>query len=412
MARIKRKQDSPFSDEVIDSLLKSADPKELLSEGGLLSQLAGRLIERALEGEMTHHLGYEPHDPDGRGSGNSRNGNGSKTIKTGFGESEISTPRDRDGSFTPELVKKRQTRIKGLDDKILGLYSRGMTVRDIQGHLEELYSITVSPDLISRATSAVWEDVQAWQNRPLDPLYAIVYLDALVIKAKDEGVVRNKSVYIALGVSATGTKEVLGLWMDRTEGAKFWLKILNELKMRGVEDMLVVCCDGLKGFPEAIEAAFPKSVVQTCIVHMIRNSLRFVSYKDRKAVAKALKPIYTAVNREAAEQELATFREQWDSQYPMIAESWSANWERVVPFLDFPQAIRKVIYTTNAIEAVNSSLRKLIKNRGHFPSDEAVIKLLYLALGRFEKKWTKSLRDWGTILGQFAIFFPGRIPTI
>lgn len=400
-----------LSDELIDSLLKGADPKSLLAKDGLLSQLRARLVDRALQAEMSEHLGYEKHAYEGRNGGNSRNGQTTKTLKTEDGEIQVSVPRDRDGSFEPKLVKKRQTRLPGLDEKVIALYARGMTVRDIQGHLEELYGVEVSPDLISRVTSAVLEDVRAWQSRPLDRVYPIVYLDALVTKIRDEGVVRNKSVFIALGVTVHGTKEVLGLWIESNEGAKFWLKILNEMKTRGVEDILIACCDGLKGFPEAIETAFPKSTVQTCIVHMIRNSLRYVGYKDRRAVAADLKPIYTAANREAAEAALDSFQQKWGRRCEMIVASWRANWERVVPFLDFPQEIRRVIYTTNAIEAFNSSLRKLLQYRGHFPNDESLIKVLYLALRRYEEKWNRSIRDWNAVLGQMAIYFPGRLPT-
>lgn len=363
-----------------------------------------------MQAEMTDHLGYEKHDPKGRGTPNSRNGTATKTLKTDHGPMEIEVPRDRDGSFEPQLVKKRQTRFTGFDDKILSMYARGMTVRDIQGHLEELYGVDVSPDLISRVTSAVTEDVVAWQGRALDAVYPIVYLDALVVKVRDQGVVRNKSVYLALGVTLAGSKEVLGLWIEQNEGAKFWLKVVNELKTRGVRDILIACCDGLKGFPEAIEAAFPVTVVQTCIVHMIRNSLRFVSYKDRKAVAKDLRPVYTAASREEALAALEAFEGKWTRRYPMIASSWRANWERVVPFLDFPPDVRRVIYTTNAIESLNSSLRKLLHYRGHFPTDEAVFKLLYLSLTNIEKKWERSLRDWNNVLGQFSIFFKDRIP--
>jgi len=408
----KKKRPSPFSDEVIDSLLEQGDPKELLSPDGLLAQLTARLVERALEAEMTAHLGYERNAPEGRNGGNSRNGTGTKTIKTDRGEVEIDVPRDRDATFEPQLVRKRQTRLPGLDEKVIALYARGMTVRDIQGHLEELYGVEVSPDLISRVTSAVLDDVKAWQNRPLDPVYPIVYLDALVTKVREDGVVRNKSVYLALGVTVHGTKEVLGLWIEVNEGAKFWLKTLNELKTRGVEDILIVCCDGLKGFPEAIETAFPKTTVQTCIVHMIRNSLRYVSYKDRRAVAKDLKPIYTAANRDDAEAALGAFEKKWGRRYEMITASWRTNWERVVPFLDFPEEVRKVIYTTNAIESLNSSLRKLLRYRGHFPNDDALIKVLYLALRRYEIKWRRSIRNWSAVLGQFAIFFKGRIPAL
>jgi putative transposase len=356
----KKVRQDRIPDELIDQILANYEkPEDLTGEGGLLKELTARLISRALEGEMTDHLGYEKHALDGRGTTNSRNGTRSKTLKTDSGEIEITVPRDRDSSFEPEIVKKRQTRFAGFDEKILALYARGMTVRDIQGHLEELYGVEVSPSLISSATSAVMEDVQAWQSRPLDSVYAIVFLDALVVKVRDESVVRNKSVYLAIGVTVTGTREVLGIWIEQTEGAKFWLKVMNELKTRGVQDILIACCDGLKGFPEAIEHVFPEVTVQTCIVHMIRNSLRFVSFKDRKAVAKDLKPIYTAANRESAEAALTAFESKWGRRYEMISSSWRANWERVVPFLDFPPDVRKVIYTTNQIEALNSSLRKL-----------------------------------------------------
>jgi putative transposase len=411
MTTMAPKTPSPFSDELLDQLLANyTKPDDLTGKDGILKQLTARLVERAMQAEMTQHLGYERHDPKGRGTPNSRNGTGTKTLKTDHGPMEIEVPRDRDGSFDPQLVKKRQTRFTGFDEKILGMYARGMTVRDIQGHLEDLYGVDVSPDLISRVTSAVTEDVTAWQARPLDAVYPIVYLDALVVKVRDQGVVRNKAVYIALGVTLAGSKEVLGLWIEQAEGAKFWLKVVNELKTRGVKDILIACCDGLKGFPEAIEAAFPVTVVQTCIVHMIRNSLRFVSYKDRKAVAKDLRPVYTAASREEAAAALDAFEAKWARRYPMIASSWRSNWERVVPFLDFPPDVRKVIYTTNAIESLNSSLRKLLHYRGHFPTDEAVFKLLYLALTNLEKKWERSIRDWSAVLGQFSIFFKDRIP--
>jgi putative transposase len=405
------KTPSPISDELLDQLLANyTKPDDLTGKDGILKQLTARLVERALQTEMTEHLGYEKNEPKGRGLSNSRNGTSGKTLRTELGPVEIEVPRDREGTFEPQLVKKRQTRFTGFDEKILGMYARGMTVRDIQGHLEDVYGVEVSPDLISKVTSAVMEDVAAWQNRPLDAVYPIVYLDALVVKVRDQGVVRNKSVYIALGVTLAGTKEVLGLWIEQNEGAKFWLKVVNELKTRGVRDLLIACCDGLKGFPEAIEAVFPQTVVQTCIVHMIRNSLRFVSYKDRKAVAKDLRPVYTAASREEALVALDTFEQKWARRYPMIASSWRSNWERVVPFLDFPPDVRRVIYTTNAIESLNSTLRKLLQYRGHFPTDEAVFKLLYLALSKMEKKWERSIRDWSNVLGQFSIFFQDRIP--
>jgi putative transposase len=401
-------------DEVIDQLLAGySRPEDLTGKDGILKQLTARLVERALQAEMTEHLGYDKGSPPrGRGAGNTRNGTTAKTLRTELGDVPVDVPRDRDGSFEPQLVRKRQTRFAGFDAKILALYARGMTVRDIQGHLEDLYGVDVSPDLISRVTSAVMEDVVAWQNRPLDAVYPIVYLDALVVKVRDQGVVRNKSVYLALGVTMHGSKEVLGLWIEQNEGAKFWLKVVNELKTRGVRDILIACCDGLKGFPEAIEAAFPQTVVQTCIVHMIRNSLRYVSYKDRKAVVKDLRPIYAAASRTDAEAALEAFEAKWGRRYETISSSWRANWERVVPFLDFPPEVRKVIYTTNAIESLNASLRKLLHYRGHFPSDEAVTKLLYLALTNIEKKWERSVRDWSNVLGQFAVFFKDRLPTL
>ena len=404
------KSPAPIPDELIDQLLAGyRKPEDLVGETGLLKQLTARLVERALQSEMTSHLGYEKH---GRGRGNTRNGTNTKTLKTDQGPLEIEVPRDRDSSFEPQLVKKRQTRFNGFDAKILALYARGMSVRDIQGHLQELYGVEVSPDLISKATDAVMEDVVAWQNRPLESVYLVLYLDALVVKVRDQGSVRNKSVYLALGVSSQGIKEVLGMWIEPNEGARFWLKVVTELKTRGVEDVLVVCCDGLKGFPDAIESVFPKATVQTCIVHMLRNSMRYVSFKDRKAIARDLRPIYTAVNREEAELALKAFEDKWSARYSTIGASWRANWERIVPFLAFPPEVRRVIYTTNAIEALNSGLRKLTHHRGHFPNDEAVHKLLYLALVRFERKWNHRGGTWGAILGQFATYFEGRVPAL
>jgi putative transposase len=404
---------SPFSDDVIDQLLAGySKPEDLTGKDGILKQLTARLVERALQGEMAGHLGYDKGEGRERPGSNARNGTTPKTLKTEIGDVDIEVPRDRDGSFEPQLVKKRQRRLAGFDEKIVALYARGMTVRDIQGHLQDLYGVEVSPDLISRATSAVMEDVVAWQNRPLDSVYPIVYLDALIVKVRDQGVVRNKAVYLALGVTLHGTKEVLGLWIEQTEGAKFWLKVVNELKTRGIRDILIACCDGLKGFPEAIEAAFPQAVVQTCIVHMIRNSLRYVSYKDRRAVVKDLKPIYAAASRDEAKAALETFEAKWGRRYETISASWRNNWERVVPFLDFPPEVRKVIYTTNAIESMNSTMRKLLHYRGHFPNDESVTKVLYLALANLEKKWERSIRDWSNVLGQFAVFFKDRLPNL
>jgi len=404
--------------KLIDELAKSLkDPKDLLGKGGLIKQLTAALVGRILDAELTHHLGYEREDPSGQGSGNSRNGRSRKTLLTENGRLPIEVPRDRAGSFEPQLVRKHQRRLEGFDDKVISLYARGMTMREIQGHLHELYGVEVSPDLISRATDAVWEEVRAWQSRPVDPVWPIVYLDALIVKVRDCGVVSNKAVYLALGVNLEGQKEILGLWMAKNEGAKFWLEILTELKTRGLEDVLILCCDGLKGFPEAIEAALPLTVVQTCIVHMIRHSLRHIPWKERRAVAKGLRAIYTqgppnggAVNEEGALAALVEFETRWGETYPMVVRSWRSNWERVVPFLAFPADIRRVIYTTNAIESLNRQIRKVLKNRGHFPSDQAAMKLLYLALDKASEKWTMPIARWGPALNQFAIHFEGRIP--
>lgn len=400
-----------IKEEILEQLMASvSSPEQLLGKNGLLKQLTSRLVERALQAEMTEHLGFESGERPAAAT-NGRNGYTSKTLVTDHGEVVVDVPRDREGTFEPKLVRKRERRLAGFDDKILALYARGMSVRDIQGHLKELYGVDVSPDLVSRVTDAVADEVASWQGRPLDAVYPIVYLDALVVKVRDQGVVRNKAVYLALGVTIHGNKEVLGMWIEQNEGAKFWLKLINELKTRGVRDILIACCDGLKGFPEAIEAVFPQTTVQTCIVHMIRNSVRFVSYKDRKEVVRDLKPVYAASNREGAELALAAFEEKWGRRYPMIGTSWRAAWERVVPFLDFPPEIRRIIYTTNAIESINSTLRKLVYYRGHFPSDDAVFKLLFLALRNLEKRWDRAAREWHKALGQFAIFFQGRIPS-
>jgi len=398
-------------DELLKELLAEyKKPEDLLGPGGLLKQLTAALVEKALQAEMTEHLGYEKHAVSGRGSGNSRNGKTDKTLKSEAGEMAVEIPRDRNGTFVPQLVKKHETHFDGFDDKIISMYARGMTVREIQGHLKDLYGTEVSPDLISRVTDAVLEEVKGWQNRPLDTVWPIVYLDALVIKVRDQGTVTNKSAFLALGVNMQGTKEVLGLWIEGNEGAKFWLKIMTELKNRGVADVLLVCCDGLKGFPEAIEAVFPRATVQTCIVHMLRNSVRYVAWADRKGVVAALKPIYSADTEQAAEAALEAFDKGLGQRYPLISKSWRANWQRVIPFLAFPREIRKAIYTTNAIESLNYQLRKIIKNRGHFPSDDAAFKLLYLALSRAQEKWTMPIRNWKNALNQFAVHFEGRLP--
>jgi len=394
--------------ELLEELLKDyKSPEDLLGQGGLLKELTKALVEKALDGELTHHLGYSKHSASK--SDNARNGKSKKGVLTDHGKMEIVSPRDRNGSFEPELVKKRQTRFDGFDDKILSMYSRGMTVREIQGHLEDIYAVEVSPDLISSVTDSVLEEVRAWQNRPLDAVYPIVFMDALRVKIRDNGHVINKAVYMALGVNLDGHKEVLGLWVAKEEGAKFWLKVVTELKNRGLKDMFIACVDGLKGFPEAIESVYPETQVQLCIVHMVRNSLRFVPWKDKKAVVADLKTIYTATNAEMAKENLKSFRTKWNEKYPTIADSWERNWEGLIPFLSYPDYIRKAIYTTNAIESLNRSLRKVSKNRGSFPNDESALKLLYLALSNISKKWTMPIRLWKQALNQFVILFPGRM---
>jgi putative transposase len=402
-----------IDNEAIDNLIKGLDLKkgtELFGASGLVKVLTKRLVERVLEAEMEDHLGYPKGERDEEPKANPRNGTTSKTVKTDAGKIEILVPRDRNGTFEPQLVKKRQRRLTDFDDKVLSLYGRGMSTRDIQGHLAELYGTEVSPELISTVTHAVLEDVQEWRKRPLAPVWPIVYLDALVIRVRDAGTVRRKSVYLAIGVGLDGRKEVLGIWLEETEGAKFWLKVITELKNRGIEDILIACVDGLKGFPQALESVFPNTTVQTCIVHMIRNSTHYVSWKDRKSVAIDLKPIYTAVDREAAESSLREFDKTWGQQYPMITQTWRSNWERVVPFLDFPPALRRILYTTNAIESFNARVRKLVNGKGHFPNDDAAHELIYLAVVAAEKRWTRPPKGWSQALNQFAIKFEGRLP--
>lgn len=403
----------PIDNELIDNLLKDyKTPEEILGEGGLLKQLTKAVLERAMQAELTDHLGYEKHSSEGDNSGNSRNGRSKKTLKGDFGNLPLEVPRDRNSTFDPKIVPKGQTRFEGFDDKILSLYARGMTTREIQAHLEEIYQVEVSPALISSVTDAVLDEVKAWQNRPLDALYPILYLDALQVKVRDGAHVRNKAIYLAIGIDIQGAKEVLGLWVAQTEGAKFWLQVVTELKNRGVADIFIACVDGLKGFPEAIEAVFPQAQVQLCIVHLVRHSLNYVGWKQRKVVAADLQRIYRAATREEAEQRLAEFSEKWDAQFPTISRSWRAHWERVAPFFAYPAEIRKVIYTTNAIESVNMSLRKIIKNRGSFPTDEAAVKLLYLALQNITKRWTMPIKDWRAALNRFAIIFEDRMPVL
>ena len=367
------------------------------------------LVERALEVEMAEHLGHGKSEPVSNSTGNTRNGHSTKTLQGDFGELPLDIPRDRQGAFEPQIVAKHQTRWTGFDDKIISLYSRGLSVREIQAHLEEMYGTEVSPSLISAVTNAVSEDVKVWQARPLDPVYPIVYLDCIHVKVRDTGTVRNKAIYLAIGVNMAGNKEVLGLWIAQSEGAKFWLQVVTELKTRGVQDIFIACVDGLKGFPEAIEAVYPKAAVQLCIVHMVRNSLNFVSWKMQKEVAADLKLIYSATTVDLAEQRLAEFEVKWDKDYQSISLSWRRNWAHIIPFFDYPPEIRKVIYTTNAIESINMSLRKVIKTRSSFPTDEAVTKLFYLALKNISKKWTMPIRDWKAALNRFTIQFDERM---
>ncbi len=396
--------------ELLDELLSDYEtPEDLLGDEGLFKQLKKALLERALGAELTDHLGYEKGDPAGRGSGNSRNGHSGKTVLTEDGAVELAVPRDRNGSFEPAIVPKGERRLDGFDDRILSLYARGMTVREIQAHLHELYRVEVSPDLISRVTDAVLEEVRDWQNRPLDGVYPVVFFDALRVKIRDEGLVRNKAVYLALAITCQGEKEVLGLWIEQTEGAKFWLKVMNELRTRGVGDILIAVVDGLTGFPDAIATVFPQTAVQTCIVHLIRNSLAFVSWKDRKKVMPDLRAIYRAETAEAAAARLEAFEAGWGERYPAIAPAWRRAWEHVVPMFAFPPAIRKMIYTTNALESLHRSLRKIIKTRGSFPSDEAATKLLYLAIRNAGMRWKRPVA-WTAAMGQFAILFEDRFP--
>lgn len=402
---------NPIPSDLIDSLLSGYQkPEDLIGENGLLKQLTKALVERALEAELTEHLGHARHNPVINPTGNTRNGKSQKTLKGDFGELPIEIPRDRHGSFEPQIIAKHQSRWTGFDDKIISLYARGLTVREIQSHLEELYGTEVSPSLISSVTDAVADEVKAWQSRPLEPIYPIVYLDCIHAKVRDSGAVRVKAVYLAIGVNMSGEKEVLGLWIAQTEGAKFWLQVVTELKNRGVQDIFIACVDGLKGFPEAIETVYPQTAVQLCIVHLVRNSLNYVSWKMRKQIAADLKQIYQSATVDEAEQRLTEFENQWNDAYPPIAQIWRRNWSRIIPFFDYPQEIRRIIYTTNAIESVNMSLRKITKNRGSFPSDEALSKLFYLALMNISKKWTMPLQDWKAALNRFSIQFDDRMP--
>ena len=397
-----RRKEPKIPDAIVDQLLAGADPKTAFDPNGLLDELKKALAERALNAEMDHHLSNGD-------AGNSRNGYGKKTVTTESSRIELDVPRDRQSTFDPQLIAKYQRRFPGFDEKIISMYARGMSVREIVGHLHDLYGVDVSPDLISAVTDAVLDEVAAWQCRPLEPVYPIVFFDALRVKIRDEGLVRNKAVHIALGVRADGTKEILGLWLEQNEGAKFWLRVMNEMKSRGVEDILIAVVDGLKGFPEAIVAVFPEATVQTCIVHLLRHSLDFVSYKDRKVVAAALKAVYRAKDAADGEAALAAFETgAWGQKYPAIGQSWRRAWTEVVPFYAFHPDVRRLIYTTNAIEALNSKLRRAVRARGHFPTDEAATKLLFLVLNRSEKEWTMPAREWSIARAQFAILFGER----
>jgi putative transposase len=400
-----------FRRELIDELLKEyRNPEDLMGEGGIFKQLTKALVERCLATELDTHLEEERTAPEESSPKNRRNGHSKKTIKGEFGQAEIGIPRDRTGTFEPQLVQKGQTRFNGFDEKILALYARGMTTRDIQAQLLDLYGVEVSHTLISNVTEAVEQERQAWQNRSLDAVYPIVYLDAIVVKVRHEGRVINKAIHLALGVNLAGQKELLGLWMTQNESSKFWLSVLTELQNRGLKDIFIACVDGLTGFPEAIEAVFPQTQVQLCIVHLVRNSLSYVSYKDRKTVAADLKTVYCAKTEAEAEQALMSFAERWDRQYPTISKSWIQHWERVRPFFAFPPDIRKAIYTTNAIESINMTLRKVLRNHRSFPTDESAMKVIYLAIHNISKKWTMPIRDWKSALNRFAIEYEGRFP--
>ena len=391
--------------ELLDQLLAGRDPDEVFAKDGLLDDLKKALSERILNAELDEHLDEERD----AGKANRRNGSSRKSVLTGTSKMTLSIPRDRSGTFDPKLIAKYQRRFPDFDTKVVSMYARGMTVREIRGHLEELYGIDVSPDLISAVTDAVLEQVAEWQNRPLDVCYPLVFFDAIRVKIRDEGFVRNKAVYIALGILADGTKEILGIWIEQTEGAKFWLRVMNELKTRGVQDILIAVVDGLKGFPDAITATFPQTTVQTCIVHLIRHSMSFVSWKDRKAIATALKAIYRAKDADAGKAALSEFEDSaWGKKYPAIAQSWRRNWDQVVPFFAFPEAVRRIVYTTNAIEALHSKLRRAVRTRGHFPNDDAAMKLLYLVLNNAAEEWKRPPREWFEAKTQFAVVFGER----
>jgi putative transposase len=409
MAR--KKKPKSKADELLDQLIAQCKTREdIVGKDGLIKQLTKRAMERALSGELTAHLGYEAHERAEEPRSNTRNGTTPKTVLLQDGSMELEIPRDRDGSFEPQLIRKGQRRLEVMDQQIIALYARGITTREIQAHLQELYGVEVSPALISTVTAEVSAEVQAWQNRPLDAMYPIVYFDALFVKSRQGGMASNRAVYLALAINLEGHKELLGMWINDSEGAKFWLSIFTELQNRGMRDCLVACADGLKGFPEALQAVFPRASAQLCIVHKVRSSLRYVPVKQRKAVAADLREIYSAPSVSAAEAALDRFAERWAEHYPLISKLWRRDWSVLSTFFDYPPEIRKVIYTTNAIESLNYSLRRVLKNRGAFPDDASVMKVLYLAIQRAAKKWTMPLHNWGAALNRFAIMFPDRIP--
>ena len=407
-----------IDEELADQLLGKAQAEgvELLGPDGLLSQVTKAVLERALAEEMTSHLGYEKHDPAGRGSGNSRNGTTAKSLLTDVGAVDLAVPRDRNGSFDPKIVRKGQTRLEGFNERIIALYARGMTTRDIRAHLQEMYGVEVSADLISRVTDAVIEELAEWQSRPLDPVYPVIFIDAFMVKIRD-GVVTNRAVYVAIGVDCEGHKQVLGLWIGPTTGesAKFWLSVLSELKGRGVADVCIVCCDGLTGLPDAIGVVWPQAIVQLCVVHLIRASLRYASRKYWVPLSRDLRPVYTAADEQAAAAALEAFAATWEDRYPAIIRLWRAHWQEFVPFLAFPPEVRRVIYTTNLIESMNARLRKVTRNRGQFPSEQAALKVLYLAVRNLDdyRRPNVGIRSsgWKQALQAFTIYFEGRIPT-
>jgi len=405
---MRKRKEKTAVDKALDLLFESGvDGTAILGQGGLLKELTKGILERALKAEMDDHLGYKPYE---RSEGeNARNGSYTKTLQTEQGAFDIDVPRDRDGAFEPAIVPKRTTRITGLDQKILTLYAKGMSLSDIQQQLYELYEVEVSESLISRVTDEVLDEVNAWQNRPLESVYPIVFFDCIVVKVRQDKRIINKAVYIALGIDRSGIKDVLGLWISENEGAKFWLGNLTELKNRGMQDMLIACTDNLTGMSDAITAVFPKCEHQLCIVHQIRNSLAYVSYKDRKALAADLKPIYTAATEDEALLALQSFESKWGQKYPQIAKSWLNHWANLVGFLQYPKTIRKMIYTTNAIESVNSGLRKITNNKRIFPNDASVFKSFYLTLNYMAAKWTMPIQNWGEALSHFMIKFEDRI---